>query len=159
MVDPNIRCAKNVLKPELAIISNTYITSQTISKAVLKQKYEVEQLSLRQIAKDLSSSKTTIRNYLIKFNIPIKEAGRNRDPSIKRKYGEKLLNGKLIEHKQERRVIDSMLEMKEEGLSYSAIARVLNQMKVKTKTQGKSWSWATVRRIILRETTKDEKNE
>jgi proline dehydrogenase len=149
MVDGDKQCAKSVLNPKIDIITTTYITSSPINENVLKQKYEVERLSMREVATQLASSKTTIRKYLLKYNIPIRETGKasNLDSRV---YGQKKISNKKMDHKREQRVIDSIIKMHKEGLSCRATSRVLNEMKTPTKKQGKKWHHDTVSKIIQR---------
>ena len=52
-------------------------------------------------------------------------------------YGKKLVSGKVSDHKQESRVKQAIVDMYvNEGLTVTAIARVLTQMKVPTKKRG-----------------------
>jgi hypothetical protein len=60
------------------------------------------------------------------------------------------VNGAVMQHKGEQQVIRSVLKMHREGLSNNAIARVLTEMKIPTKQQGKAWHHEMVRQILLR---------
>ena len=105
---------------------------------------------MRQIAEELSSSKTTIREQLLKHNIPIRNAKESSNNSY-RSYGKRRVNGKIIDHKREQQVIKSIIKMHQEGLSNRAISKVLNEMKTPTKIQGKKWHYEMVRTILKRE--------
>jgi hypothetical protein len=65
------------------------------------------------------------------------------------KFGQRVIKGTITGHKAEQRVVDSVRQMKAEGLSLRAIARCLNQMKVPTKMRGKKWHPEMVKRILL----------
>lgn len=68
------------------------------------------------------------------------------------KYGQKLVSGKIENHKQELNTQKAIIKMHtKEGLSASAIARVLSQMNVPTKKQGKKWDHSIVIDILKRE--------
>jgi hypothetical protein len=45
-------------------------------------------------------------------------------------------------------VVDSIKQMKIEGLSLRAIARCLDQMKIPTKLKGKKWHPEMIKRIL-----------
>ncbi len=64
------------------------------------------------------------------------------------KFGQRVIKDLLIDHKSEQRVVDSIRQMKDEGLSLRAIARCLDQMKVPTKMRGKKWHPEMVKRIL-----------
>jgi DNA-binding CsgD family transcriptional regulator len=136
--------------PQLINIIEFSSLPSYLNQIVLHQKYITEGLSTTKIARELGISRTTVTVYLKKYDIPVRPVGKVKSKRTLA-YGEKIINGKVEVHKQERRTVDSILKMKKEGLSYNAIARILNEMKVKTKSQGKKWHMETVRQIILRE--------
>ena len=147
----------NVLQPKTTIISILKTLPITFNEAVLHQKYVLEKRSLRQIAAEFSSSKTAVREALIRFGIPLNRHGTfaNRVHSLP--FGKRCVEGTVIEHKGEAHVIDSMLKMHREGFSNCAIARVLTQMKIPTKKQGRGWHAEMVRKILQRKDFKGEK--
>lgn len=150
MVDPSVTSTNFFLRPEITILSNIYTTSKLYDKSFLHQKYIVETLSLRQIGALIFSSKTAVRNALIRFDIPLREKKTPPERHGNPPYGIRRVGGKNIVHKQERRVIESIVKMKDEGLSNRAIARILNELKTPTKKQGKGWHHEQVRQILLR---------
>lgn len=58
------------------------------------------------------------------------------------------LKGKLFEYPKEQEAIYLMMSLKQEGLSYRAIARELENKGIKTKTGGLKWYGNTVKDII-----------
>ena len=58
------------------------------------------------------------------------------------------LKGKLFEYPKEQEAISFMMSLKQEGLSYRAIARELENKGIKTKTGGLKWYGNTVKDII-----------
>ena len=62
-----------------------------------------------------------------------------------------MTGGKTIEHKAELLTIATIRQMYSEGIITSAIARLLNTMKIPTKQQGKGWHQNTVAKILKRE--------
>jgi len=93
------------------------------------------------------SSKDSVRRGLERFGIEIREKSQHHGNPAQVKYGQRVAQKSLVEHKTEKRTIDTIIQMKEEGLSLRAIARCLNQMKVPTKKRGKSWHPEMIRRI------------
>lgn len=63
-------------------------------------------------------------------------------------YGYNRVNGKLVLNENEISVIRDIVKMHEEGLSYSSIARVLNEKGVLTKTGDTLWRYNVVKRLI-----------
>lgn len=114
----------------------------------LTQKYVKEGLSARQIAFEISSSKTSVLNALRYYGIPIRESHKPHSHPSQTKFGEKIRKGKAVPHFAEKRAIDTVKLLKAEGLSLRKISAVLNEMKIPTKQRGKSWHPEMVRRIL-----------
>jgi len=148
-VDYSNHCAESVLIPHISIRSTACITSRQIPESVLRQKYLVDQLSMRDIARELACSKTHIRDLLLKYNIPLRQP--NRRYNKWHAYGKRRVSGKTIDHKGELRTIATIKQMYREGIGTNAIARFLNTMKIPTKQQGKGWHQNTVAKILKRE--------
>ena len=89
-----------------------------------------------------------MRNGLIKAGIEIREKSQHHGNPAQPKYGQRKVKKNLVDHKNEQRTIETITQMKEEGLSLRAIARCLNQMKIPTKKRGRSWHPEQVRRAI-----------
>lgn len=62
-------------------------------------------------------------------------------------FGFKKFKGRLLAHKDEQKVIQAVLGMRQEGLNYSRISRELNHMGLKTK-KGNQWYPQTVKNVI-----------
>ena len=73
MVGAGLLWAKNVLNPQFSMKSTISITSLPIPESVLKQKYLKNYLSIKEVAKDFSCSKTRIRSLLLKYKIPLRQ--------------------------------------------------------------------------------------
>ena len=138
--------------------SDSYITPSFIPESVLRQKYIVDRLSLQDIAKEFSCSKTRVRDQLLRHNIPLRR--RSQAPQDRwTTYGKRRLKGKIVEHKAELRAVATIKQMYAEGNNTSAIARILNTMKIPTKHQGKGWQQNTVAKILKREGVYVEKRK
>lgn len=79
----------------------------------LHQKYTVEGLSLRQIAAETFSSKSTIQQNLTHFGIKLRRRSRelhsHNDRASQAKYGTKKSKGRLIRHVGEERIIRAVI--------------------------------------------------
>ena len=106
---------------------------------------------MRQIAAEFASSKTAVRDALLRFGIPLKKTGNDPNRIHNLPFGKRCVTGKVVDHKGEQHIIRAIFKMQREGLSNSGIARVLTQMKVPTKQQGCGWHPEMVRQILLRE--------
>lgn len=107
----------------------------------LRKLYIEKQLSVVEIAKLTGWPCSTIKNAIQKYNL-----SRDRRPKHER-FGWKKVNGHLLEHKGEQKIIKLILELREQGLSYPKIAIELNNKKYKTKLK-KSWTKSTVQEVI-----------
>jgi hypothetical protein len=139
----------------LVIISEEYLQPLYKDSFFVHQKYVVEGLSIREIAREIFSSKEAVRNALKRFNIPVREPhihnGRLACPS----YGTKLRSGRASPHVAERQMIDSIKELRAQGLTLRKVAEILTNMGVPTKKRGKSWHPEMVKRILNRSSVVD----
>lgn len=143
---------ENVLQVKTSLFSNIQTLPGHLNQNVLHQKYTIEGLGIRQIAKQTASSKTAVLESLKRFGIPLRARGGSSEKPSQVPFGKKRIQGNLVDFKAERRVIESVKKMRfEENLSYNAIARILTQMKIPTKKQGVKWHHEMVRNILKRE--------
>ena len=115
----------------------------------LKQKYEVEKLSLSQIASECGASKDSVRKGLVENGIRLRSAHQNHGRPSQPRFGKRLIKGSEVEFKHEQRVIEAIVRMRKEGLSLRAIARCLTEMRVSTKCRGKKWHPEMVSRVLV----------
>lgn len=121
------------------------------NKFLLHQKYVLENLSAKEIATSFGCSATTIKKQLREFRLNKGGCG-NGVHKQKLAYGKKLVSHALVVHKGETQILESIKRMYgEEGLGPTAIARILNTMKVPTKKQGKGWDHSVIADILIRE--------
>ncbi len=114
---------------------------------MLREKYSEKGQTVYEIAKEISCSRSTVENRLNRFGIetrPRKGSLHKRQP----RYGEKVVRGEKVDHLAEVRVIKSILQMRETGLSLRQIAKVLDELKVLTKQKGKGWHPEMISRIL-----------
>jgi len=107
-----------------------------------------EGLSARQIAKEIFSSKMAVLDALVRFGIPIREAHYHHGHPSQPRFGQKYQKKKLINNREEQRAIRIIKYLRDKGLSMRHIARLLGEMKIATKNQGKRWHPEMVRRIL-----------
>ncbi|MBC7466992.1 MAG: recombinase family protein [Bdellovibrio sp.] len=120
------------------------------TKEFLTQKYIKEGLSIKQIAEEISSSRSFVWDALKRFEIPIRSRseGQKKGHKSQAKYGIRMVNGFETSHLGEQRVIVAAKEMHELGLSLRKIAQILTKMGAPTKCQGRSWHPEMVSRIL-----------
>jgi len=116
--------------------------------SLLHQKYVVLGLSLKQIAREFLCSKNTIRSALIRAGIRIRrsqEKGHSSNP----RYGSKPTKGHSVDNLAEQRVIKTIIEMRDDRISFPKIAKFLSGAGVPTKMRRKEWHPEVVRQIHL----------
>ncbi len=150
MVDQTDQYAESVLNPRFSMISEVYIGKPYFEEDVLKKKYLIEKLSIRQIAEEFSSSKSTVLKYLQLYKIKFKKRGSSELAKPNPAYGERRYGNKLIKNQKEVEVIDLILKLHKSGQSYRAIARTLNKMEVPTRIRNGGWHHEVVRSILIR---------
>jgi len=117
-------------------------------KAFLTQRYVENGFSIAQIADEIRSSKDVVRKSLMRFGIPIREARHHHGNPSQARYGRQVRKGREVDHQIEQRTVEAVKELHAQRLSLRQIAKVLNQMKVPTKSRGKSWHPQMVKRIL-----------
>lgn len=126
---------------------------------VLQQKYLEEGLTVKQMSVLLGCGETVIKKYLRQFGIRKAEVQEVRHKA-NLKYGQKLISGQVFEHKQESHIKKAILDMyQDQGMSVTAIAHLLTQMKVPTKKRGKKWDHSVVISILKGENAYQPKRQ
>jgi len=120
------------------------------SKTFLEEKYVKNSRSIAQIAAETLSSKSTIRRALVEFKIHVREKGKPGLRPAQAPYGYRRLNGLLVPHLGEQRVIEAVKRMSSDGLSYRKICELLTGIGVPTKNRGKGWQPEMIRRLLAR---------
>jgi hypothetical protein len=108
----------------------------------------VEGLSARQIATEIFSSKMAVLDALAEFDIPIREPHHHHGNPSQPRFGKRFRKKFLVDNKVEQRIILVVQELREQGFSLRKIAKILNDMRVATKCDAKSWHPEMIRRII-----------
>jgi hypothetical protein len=136
------------LKPICLGITPFYIDPLFKNKNFLTQKYVLEGLSARQIAKEIFSSKTAVLEALVRFGIPIREPHQHHGHPSQPRYGKRFHKNKLIDYKVEKNIASIIKDLKAQGFSLRRIVRMLNTMAIPTKCRGKAWHPEMVRRVL-----------
>ena len=151
MVDATPQWAENILNLQFSMKSTISITSLSISEGVLKQKYLKNRLSIREIAKEFSFSKTKIRSLLLKYKIPLRQPSKGHYKCDSRTYGKKKVNGQTVDHKRELKTIEIIKELYVKGINPNTIAKVLSTMKIPTKQRKEDWHHHIIINLLKRE--------
>ena len=114
----------------------------------LNDLYTPKRLSAAQIAKEFSSSKSSVLKALRHFEIPIREPHLPHGRHSQTRYGERRLKEKTTPFKKEERVIKTIKELAKEGLSYRRICELLTSMRIPTKHKRRKWHPEMIRRIL-----------
>lgn len=89
-----------------------------------------------------------VLDALAEFDIPIREPHQHHGNPSQPRFGQQFRKNILIDYKVEQRIIMVINELREQGFSFRKIAKVLNDMRVATKCDGKAWHPEMIRRII-----------
>ena len=145
MVDPKSLYREKVSSPEFKIKSTLSTTPLYKNKAFLKQKYEVEKLSARQIAVLIGCSHAAVNRAIKHFNF-VTQAHQGGWAG----YGFKLHHGVLVPHVREQIIIRRILRWREAKWSFTRIAKALNRSGISTPSKKGKWHASNIKRIWLR---------
>lgn len=134
--------------PKPLVISSISVVPIHRQESFLRQKYEAEGLSTRQIAAQTFSARSTVSKYLKKHGVAVKPANPSRKGQIA--FGEKVEGGTLRKKMTETEAITAMVRLRNEGYSFRQIAAWLDAKGVKTKNRRNRWQAATVMKILKR---------
>jgi hypothetical protein len=147
-----IASAKN-----LSMISTYQAAPLYRSEEFLRDRYLKERLSTGQIAREIRSARSSVLEGLRAYGIPLRpEEEAHQLSKGQLAYGEKMTNGHIVPHKGEEKVIREIVGMRNEGLSYGAIANWLNKEGHPTKNRVKGWDRPTVYKILSRVSDRHE---
>ena len=114
----------------------------------LQQKYVVEGLSIAQIAEQIVSAKEAVRKALMRLGLPIRQACLPHGRPAQPRFGQSYRRQALINYKPEQRVIDTIVELKNQGMSLRQVARTLSKLKIPTKLSGLAWHPMMVKSVL-----------
>ncbi len=119
------------------------------SKSYLYNLYIKQSLSMREIARQLNVSHSTIIETFKRLGIQKNSSNNNTKIPGQIPFGYSYKNGKLEKNEKEQEVIGTIKQLKSNGLSLRGIARELNQKLIPTKNNG-IWHANTVSKILER---------
>lgn len=131
--------------PKFTVVSSVCTTPLFRRESFLRQKYEQERLSARQIAFLIGCSHSVINRALIQFGI--KKLGQR---SGWVEYGWKFKLGKRVRHVRQQVIIKQMGRWRKKGWTYDAIAKRLNDRKIPSPDGKSQWYGSTILRILSR---------
>lgn len=147
---------ENFPPPKFIINSAICVTPLFRQEGFLRQKYEQERLSTRQIAAQSFSARSTVSKYLKLYGIAPEEGLLVSRDKGQLAFGERHSKGELVSHQREQRVIQLMLKLRSTGLSYWKIADELTKKEIPTKNGNVVWKAASVMKICKRALTQIE---
>ena len=131
---------------------NFYPLPCGVKSKTFTELYEKYKLSTKQIAERIGVSKTTVLTKLKKSGISSRgtseslthpENYRSSNPP----FGFRVIDGRLVENKQEIRICRKVIRMKNEGLSFSAISHHLVKEGIKNRKKTTYWCHKQIKRI------------
>lgn len=143
MVEQSSPWTKTRSSPSFTMKSSICTTPLFRNESFLRQKYELEGLSARQIAVLIQCSHSTINRALDDFGIT-----KSKRQGGWVEYGWKMKNGKRVPHVRQQRIIDQIMRWKNRGWSYRKIAKLLSSRGVKSPSGIERWSIASLRRVL-----------
>ena len=111
----------------------------------------VEGRSIAQISREILSSRAAIRNALIRFGIKRRQRGKPGLRLAQVPYGYRRMNGLIVPHDGEQRVLSVVQNMSAKGLPMRQICEFLTSIGVPTKRRGHP---EMIRRILNRPATR-----
>ena len=137
--------------PKPLVISSINTIPLVRQESFLRQKYETEGLSIRQIAALTFSARATVATQLKAFKMPIRSCAQQlKFNKGQLAYGERQAKSGVIEHKGQGDVIGLMVRLRAKDYSYWKIAEELTYRGIPTKNRKEAWSAATVMKICKR---------
>jgi hypothetical protein len=131
--------------PKFTVISRVCTTPLFRSETFLRQKYEHERLSARQISFLIGCSHSIINKALTDFKIK-----KRAQQSGWIEYGWQLKLGKRTKFHREQVVIRLMQKWRKEGSTLNNIAQRLNDLNISSPKGSGKWHSTTIGRILKR---------
>lgn len=150
-MDQSSSIANFLSSPKITLYSMLYTTPLYKNERFLRQKYEFEGLSARQIAVLISCSHDAVNRALERFRIAKSNAKTGPIP-----YGWKLCKGKRIPHKREQKIIQQMKTLRRRGWSLRKIADHLNENAISISSGSGVWHASSVERILSRKSNNSD---
>ena len=136
-------CTTPCSSPQFTMKSSICTTSLFKNPVFLRQKYEAEGLSARQIAFLIGCAHSVINRALDKYKI--KKSMRR--PGYA-EYGWAIRFGRKVRHVRHQKIIQQMIRKKHKGWSDSRAAEWLNHREIPSPSGKAKWYGSTVARVI-----------
>ncbi len=143
MVADSLASSSKVSSLKCTIMSSLCTTPLFRNEAFLREKYEQEELSARQIAFLIGCSHSVINAALDRYGI--KKTKRRRGWV---EYGWKLLRGRRVPHTRHQKVIQQIKKWRDRGWSFAQISDRLNKRAVLSPSKTTNWYPSTVKRVL-----------
>jgi histidyl-tRNA synthetase len=119
------------------------------NESFLRQKYIAESASLDEIAVLTLSSRRTVRQYLIHYQIPLRPKDRLiQEPE---RFGMRRVDGELTEDLQEMMTLNKLHALRKQGCTYREIVKTLNDLNIPCRKSGAKWHLKTVFNYLQRQ--------
>lgn len=132
------------------VIITHFFNKPIQNSELLRKLYLEKDLSSYEISKFTGWPRSSISDAIRALGIKKDEI---KSPLLR--YGEKLSGTTRVAHKGEQKIINKMIALREQGLSFKKISEYLNDNNIPTKLGG-SWYPSTVKSIVNRELKKRE---
>lgn len=109
----------------------------------------VEGLSISQIAAETFSSKKTVKKYLVRVGVPLR--ARDQDGNYRIKYGQKNINGHIVDDKVEQETLRIITSLRDHGHSVREIVAIAQSLNLPTKKIGSRWHIKTIFSLLKRQ--------
>lgn len=149
MVDPE--CVNTLTRPpENSTLESIIYTQRPFKdESVLRTLYLDKAMSITAMARELMSSRQSIKKHLLLFGIPLRPEDSRR--MYRKRFAMRPLRNNAAEmSKAGSETLRFMQSLRAQGMSYGRIAKVLNQTGRKTRTGKGKWYANTVYKILSR---------
>lgn len=124
------------------------VTPLYLNQEYLQKKYVDENLSADEVASEIGCAMSTVLKHLKKYGILVRESGENIRPKRHLPFGKKIVGRSVEDHKREQEVLKQVKELRDQGHRYWKIVKILNTLKVRTKTGRGRWHARSVMAVL-----------
>ncbi len=133
----------------LSMISTIQSTPLYRNEEFLRDLYLEKQLSTGQIAREIRSARSTVKEALLGFGILMRRGDdAHRLNKGQLAYGERLVQGHVVPHLAEQKILSKIVGLRQSGATYATIAAWLNSQGHPTKNRARAWDRPTIYKMI-----------
>jgi hypothetical protein len=110
--------------------------------------YEEKGLSLRQISAKKVHSRSTISKFLKGSGMTLRAPGQGHGNPSQLKFGYRKVEGRVVPHRGELRIIEAIRDFRSEGLTMRQIAERMTALRIPSKNGKLKWHPMMVKRVI-----------